>query len=194
MHLLDRLLAKNCITNIIYQCTHREADNLGRFIYEVLKELNTWRADPEVYKKKAHGPKGELPGFAKKFKEGGSPDDHLNYEDFRRLLHKWHANLLEALKDCLQGGEYMHIKNAIMFLSRTTRSYPAVNWMGTQLFGIVEKIAMAEKGTRKDLWVAATSLMGALKGQEKQWMLPQAFYIRDIVSTLTNIGIGAFPN
>ncbi|THZ39411.1 hypothetical protein D6C90_06122, partial [Aureobasidium pullulans] len=38
MHLLDRLLRKNQLASLMFQCTPRESENFGRFLNEVLKE------------------------------------------------------------------------------------------------------------------------------------------------------------
>jgi len=177
LHILDRLFVDKMLANLIFMCTAGEADNLGRFLMEILKELQLWHKDEAIYEKKAYGTKKDLPGFAKKLSRDGKPEVLLEYQEFRRILYKWHKNLLDALKTCMASTEYMRLKNAIMVSKCVTSYFPAVNWMGTQLNTALTKIAKAEDGVRPDLCVAANSQLGNLKGMEKKWMLPQAFYL-----------------
>lgn len=185
--MLDQLFAEKTLTNIIFQCSGREAENLGRFLNEVMKALGDWHKDRTMYEKKAFGLKRDLPGFVRSTRPDGTPDTFLEYEDFRRVLYKWHRNLHESIKSCLTGFEYMHMKNAVNVLRAVSENFPSVNWMGNSLFKIAEEISVTEKPpardepskplAREDLWVAASSLLGALKKREKKWVLPQEFYI-----------------
>ncbi|GAB7357378.1 hypothetical protein MBLNU459_g8320t2 [Dothideomycetes sp. NU459] len=177
MHLLDRLLRKNQITNIMFQCTSREAENFGRFLNEVLKEMQTWHSDKATYEKNAFGPKRQLPGFARKLTADGTPETFLEFEDYRRLLWKWHGYLNGAILACFDSGEYMHIRNAIIILKGVHQHFPAVSFMGTNMFDKVTSLSKSE--TRADLKLAATSLLGDLKRREKFWMMPQAFRLGD---------------
>ncbi|TKA64426.1 hypothetical protein B0A49_07719 [Cryomyces minteri] len=178
MRVMDRILSKQ-LTALMFQCTSREADNFGRFLNELLKELSTWHADRAVYEKIAYGPKRNLPGFAKKL-SAGKVVEFLDFEEFRRLMFKWHGNLNNAFKACFSGGEYMHIRNAIIVLKAVHQSFPVVNFMGKSIFESVTELSESEK--REDLKLAATSLLGDLKRREKAWVLPQAFRQGDTAS------------
>jgi THO complex subunit 2 len=173
MSLIDRILREPRLANLIYICSAREAENLGRFLNELLRDLSRWHADKTVYEKEAFGAKKDLPGFAKKLAKDRTPESLLDFEDFRRLLYKWHKNLNVALKTCLSGGEYMHIRNAIIVLKAVHQYFPAVNWNGRDQLTAVTEVSKSEK--REDLKIAALSLLGSLKRREKLWMLPQAF-------------------
>ena len=70
MHLIDRLLDEKTLTSLIFQCTARESENFGRFLYELLKELAAWHAKEAEYEKKALGQKRDLLGFARNTTEG----------------------------------------------------------------------------------------------------------------------------
>ncbi|KAI9676192.1 MAG: THO complex subunit 2 [Caeruleum heppii] len=177
MGLIDRILRESRLANIIFICTSQEAENLGRFLNELLKDLSRWHADKAVYEKEAFGTKRELPGYAKRLVQGQPPEHFMEYEDFRRLMYKWHKNLHAALKACLTSGEYMHIRNAIIVLKGIHQHFPVVNWIGTQQVASVTELGRSEK--REDLKIAATSLLGNLVRREKQWVLPQAFHIMD---------------
>ncbi|KAF2142994.1 uncharacterized protein K452DRAFT_226106 [Aplosporella prunicola CBS 121167] len=179
MYLIDRIMKEKQLTSLIFMCTAREAENLGRFLNELLKELRRWHAESSVYEKLAYGTKKDLPGFARKFKPDSdyTPETFLTYEDFRRLLYKWHAQLNGALKACFTGGEYMHIRNAINILKFVHQNFPVVNWMGKAQLECVQNLSKTE--TREDLKLAGTSLIGDLKKRESQWLLPQAFRLAD---------------
>ena len=173
--LLDQLFREQRITALIFQCTSKEADNLGHFLNETLRDLGRWHADKAVYEKEAFGTKKDLPGFATFVQPEGKPTTFLEYEDFRRLLYKWHRLLASALKICLNGGEYMHIRNAISVLKAIVQQFPAVNWIGRDMLNSVNNLSHNDE--RDDVKTPAASLIGDLNRREKKWMLPQAFMI-----------------
>ncbi|KAJ5084930.1 Semialdehyde dehydrogenase NAD-binding [Penicillium alfredii] len=171
--LLDQLFREQRLTALIFLCTSKEADNLGRFLNEILRDLTRWHADKSVYEKEAFGTKRDLPGFAKNVDPEGTPVMFLEFEDFRRLLYKWHRLLSNALKACLNGGEYMHIRNAISVLKAVVQHFPAVNWIGRDMLNSVNNLS--KNDDRDDVKIPAASLIGDLNRREKKWMLPQAF-------------------
>ncbi|KAJ6107359.1 hypothetical protein N7523_008682 [Penicillium sp. IBT 18751x] len=171
--LLDQLFREQRLTALIFLCTSKEADNLGRFLNEVLRDLSRWHADKAVYEREAFGTKKDLPGFAKNVGPEGVPLAFLEFEDFRRLLYKWHRLFSVALKTCLNSGEYMHIRNAISVLKAVVQHFPAVNWIGRDMLNCVN--ALSKNDERDDVKIPAASLIGDLNRREKKWMLPQAF-------------------
>lgn len=173
--LLDQLFKDQRLTALIFQCTSKEADNFGRFLNEILRDLSRWHADRTVYEKEAFGTKKDLPGFAMAVDPEGKPSTFLDYEDFRRLLYKWHRLLASSLKMCLNGGEYMHIRNAISVLKAIVQHFPAVNWIGRDMLTSVNNLSHNDE--RDDVKTPAASLIGDLNRREKKWMLPQAFMI-----------------
>ncbi|OXV07394.1 hypothetical protein Egran_04841 [Elaphomyces granulatus] len=179
--LLDQLFRDQRLTALIFQCTSKEADNLGRFLNEVLRDLTRWHGDRIAYEKEAFGTRKDLPGFAMAVDPEGKPTTFLDYEDFRRLLYKWHRLLASALKTCLNGGEYMHIRNAISVLKAVVGYFPAVNWIGRDMLTCVN--ALSQNDERDDVKTPAASLIGDLNRREKQWMLPQAFMINESMAS-----------
>jgi THO complex subunit 2 len=173
--LLDQLFRDQRLTAIIFQCTSKEADSFGRFLNEVLRDLTRWHADRAIYEKEAFGMKKDLPGFAMNVDAEGKPVTLLDYEDFRRLFYKWHRFLAASLKTCLNGGEYMHIRNAISILKAIVHYFPAVNWIGRDMLACVNSLSQNDE--RDDVKTPAASLIGDLNRREKKWMLPQAFMI-----------------
>ncbi|KAI9842325.1 MAG: THO complex subunit 2 [Sclerophora amabilis] len=186
MGLIDHFFRESRFANIVFICTSREAENFGRFLNELLKDLSRWHADRAVYEKEAFGAKKDLPGFARKMVKDGVPESLLDYEDFRRILYKWHKSINSALKACLTSGEHMHIRNAIIVLKTIHEHFPAVNWIGRDQIASVTELSKTEK--REDLKIAATSLLGNLKKREKHWLLPQAFNLIDNAQNGPNRG------
>lgn len=178
MGVFDQLFNEKRLTSMIFLCTSKEAENIGRFLNEVLRDLTRWHTDKAIFEKEAYGTKKDLPGFCKKMANAKTVSTFLPYEDFRRILLKWHRNLNGALKTCITGGEYMHIRNAIIILRTICLYFPAINWMGQAQVASIEELSKAE--SREDLKLAAASLLGNLKRREKDWMLPQAFNLVSI--------------
>ncbi|EEH46561.1 uncharacterized protein PADG_02659 [Paracoccidioides brasiliensis Pb18] len=172
---LDQLFREQRLTAIIFQSTSKEADNFGRFLNEVLRDLTRWHADKAVYEKEAYGMKRDLPGFAMAVDQEGKPKSFLDYEDFRRIFYKWHRIFGACLKTCLSGGEYMHIRNAISVLKAVVQHFPAVNWIGRDMHTCVNNLKTMDP--RDDVKIPAASLIGDLNRREKKWLLPQAFMI-----------------
>lgn len=173
MGVYDQLFRDQRLISMLFLCTAKEAECLGRFLNEVLRDLSRWHADKSFFEKEAFGPKKDLPGFSKKILNDKEIVSFWDYEDFRRILLKWHRNLNIALKACLGSGEYMHIRNAINILNNVHHYFPAVNWMGQSQLNCITELIKTE--TREDLKIAASSLSGALKKREKHWVMPQAF-------------------
>ena len=173
MGVLDQFFKEKRLTSMMFLCSAKEAENLGRFFNEVLRLLSRWHADKTLFEREAFGQKRELPGFTLKMSSDKSQFSFLDFEDFRRLLLKWHRNLSFAIKACISSGEYMHIRNAVNVLNNIHQFFPAVNWMGQNLLTSITELSKNE--SREDLKVAAMSLMAALKRREKDWVMPQAF-------------------
>ena len=169
MGLLDQLFNGKRLTAMFFLCTAKEAENFGRFLNEILKDLGRWHGDKALFEKEAYGPKKDLPGFSKNL----TMLAFLDFEDFRRLLLKWHMQLHMALKTCFTGGEYMHIRNAVILLKAVFLNFPVINWIGQAQVASITELSKSE--LREDLKIAATSLLGNLRRREKDWVLPQAF-------------------
>lgn len=173
MYFFDKMLREKFLRNVLFQCTAREAENFGQFLSEVLKELNIWRRTQNDYEKSAWGSKKDLTGFCTRVKPDFTPDVRLEYEDFRRLLYKWHSQLFQAVKGCLNSSEYMHVRNAIILLKAVHASFPRVTFQGLQLVQAIKDVSSQDP--REDLKLSAFSLLGDLKKREKEWVLPQDF-------------------
>ena len=173
MGFMDQFFREKRLTSMMFLCSAKEAESFGRFLNEVLEDLNKWHGNRKLFEKEAFGANKELYGYAKKITKEGSIVGFYEFEDFRRIVLKWHRALNGALKACIGSGEYMHVRNAINVLNGIHQQFPVVNWMGMSLLNSISELSHNE--SREDLKVAATSLIGGLKRCEKDWVLPQAF-------------------
>ncbi|KAI1430714.1 transcription factor/nuclear export subunit protein 2-domain-containing protein [Xylaria sp. CBS 124048] len=181
--LYNRFFNVNRLRSMIFGCTVREAEFLGRFIKLTLAELSVWHAKKEVYEKEAIG-HGRL-GFATAFNEAGKPVTFMTHDEFRDLLWTWHRYLFATLKACLGDTEWMHIRNAITILMTALEFFPSVDFMGRQLDSSLAKIADREavgksdsdgsQGHRVDLAVTANTAISALKKRSSKWIMVQEF-------------------
>ena len=164
--IVDALFNAKRLTPFFFMCTAKEAENVGRFLNEILKDLGRWHANAETFEKEAHGPKKDLFGF---YVKGAL----LNHENFRTILFKWHTQLHDALKACFTSGEYMHIRNAIIILKAVALSYPSIKFMGDSFVRCLEEVSKSD--SRSDLKLAALSLLGNVRRREGQWIEKQEF-------------------
>lgn len=212
LSLYTKLFRTNRLRSIIFACSNREAENLGRFLRLILEDLARWHADPEVYQKEAWGSpdKPRLHGFAKSVGPDGIPKAMLEHDaspesatdgkpalGFKSILLMWHKALNGAIRDCLGGTDFMHIKNAICVLKNVLDVFPVVNFMGNGFITQLETIAEREK-KREDLSLPANAVLVQLKKRMPKWMIVQDFgsnivsYLSsqtvDIISILTETG------
>lgn len=179
--LYQRIFKPNRLRALIFSCTIREAENLGRFLKQILGDLSRWHSSKTLYEREAYGQNRDLPGFAKKLGKDHKPEVFLEFEDFRRWVFSSHKALNNALKTCLGGSEWMHIRNAITVLKAVVEHFPAVNFMGTYFQTTLMKIGAREKTTEKnphgrdDLSLSANAVLPDLKKRESKWVMPQAF-------------------
>jgi THO complex subunit 2 len=187
LSLYGRLLRPNRLRSLIFTCTTREAENLGRFLRLVLADLARWHADRALYEKEAWGPQKKLLGFAKAINTDGTPKsllDHDGLSGFKFILYQWHKNLNTALRECLDGIEWMHIRNAINVLRAVVGVFPAVDFMGNSFVKQLETIAKREKDVREDLSLTGNAVLVQLKKRSQAWVMVQAFSNNIMVSRI----------
>uniref|UniRef100_A0A673WZW9 THO complex subunit 2 n=1 Tax=Salmo trutta TaxID=8032 RepID=A0A673WZW9_SALTR len=162
-------------SDIIYtvaSCTENESRRYGRFLCCMLETVTRWHSDRAVYEKEC----GNYPGFLTIFRatgfDGGNKADQLDYENFRHVVHKWHYKLTKASVHCLETGEYTHIRNILIVLTKILPCYPKVLNLGQALECRVHKICLEEKEKRPDLYALAMGYSGQLKGR-KAHMVPE---------------------
>ncbi|KAK4218515.1 THO complex subunit 2 [Rhypophila decipiens] len=192
MSFYDQLFNHNRLRAIIFNCTVREAEHVGRFLRNVLGDLSRWHGDKNAYEKEALGSKDlqgkktrHYLGFATAFDADDKPTAFIEHDPFRDLLFRWHKELNTALRSCLHGLEWMHIRNAITILKSVIDFFPAINFMADkfleQLKTITDREAASktasesEHAHRVDLSVTAQTAYSELQKRKNKWILVQAF-------------------
>ncbi|KOS20366.1 THO complex subunit 2 [Escovopsis weberi] len=221
MSLYDRFFNANRLRALIFTSSVREAEYLGRFLRLILKDLSRWHKNEPItgdkplraskdqsrlgaFDKEARGPSDRpFRGFALTVDEKGEPETLMEHAQFQDLLFRWHKNLNTALKSCLAGTEWMHIRNAITVLRAVLDFFPAVDFMATQFLNQLQKITKQEaasktapdneEGHRVDLSVAAQGAMSELQKRKPKWVLVQAFRPNAVSSLLQTISTDSTP-
>ncbi|KAI1062961.1 hypothetical protein LB507_005769 [Fusarium sp. FIESC RH6] len=201
MSLYDRLFNANRLRSLIFTSTVMEAEYLGRFLKLILEDLSRWHKNAPVpnekdkskdqprlgaYDKEGKGSSDQPRlGFALTFDENGKPLTFVEHEEFRDMLFRWHKNLNTALRTCLEGAEWMHIRNAITVLKAVLDFFPAIDFMATKFSSLLQTITKQEStakstpdseiGGRVDLSVAAQGAMSELQRRKSKWVMVQAF-------------------
>ncbi|KAK7421749.1 THO2 plays a role in transcriptional elongation [Neonectria magnoliae] len=203
MSLYDRLFNANRLRTLIFTSTVMEAEYLGRFLKLILEDLSRWHKNVPVpnekdtkasrdqprlgaYEKEGKGPV-EQPrlGFALTVDDNGKPLTFVDHAQFKDMLFRWHKNLNMALRSCLEGAEWMHIRNAISVLKCVLDFFPAIDFMATKFSALLQTITKQESaakqsddieiGGRVDLAVAAQGAMSELQRRKSKWVMVQAF-------------------
>ncbi|KAJ3488855.1 hypothetical protein NLG97_g6117 [Lecanicillium saksenae] len=214
MSLYNRLFNANRLRTLIFTCSVREAEYLGRFLKLILQDLSKWHKNaPRPGFRNPKDAKDQKPqgayetegigsrengrrGFSLTLDEDGKPLTFVEHAQFRDLLFGWHKNLNSALKSCLGGSEWMHIRNAITVLKSVVDFFPAIDFMASQFSTQLQKITQQEAaqktspdnelGGRVDLSVAAQGALSELQRRKSKWVLVQVFR--------TNADVAAKPS
>ncbi|KAH6622281.1 transcription factor/nuclear export subunit protein 2-domain-containing protein [Boeremia exigua] len=166
--LLDFLFVANKLSALIGMYSEEESKNFGRFLNDILRELQKWHDNKsDAYAKNAYGEDKKLPGFGRKFDANRKPEIHLDYNDFCHVLFKWHKALCTALKACIESGKFSEIRNAISVLNAVSSSFPKVDTMRDELQAPLERIAKEDE--RNDLKISAQSTFRIFKQGKAYW-------------------------
>ncbi|CAL8281423.1 unnamed protein product [Arctogadus glacialis] len=182
----DRVFS--AIIYTVASCTENESRRYGRFLCCMLETVTRWHSDRSIYEKEC----ANYPGFLTIFRatgfDGGNKADQLDYENFRHVVHKWHYMLTKASVHCLETGEYTHIRNVLIVLTKILPCYPKVLNLGQALECRVHKICLEEKEKRPDLYALAMGYSGQLKGRKAHMVPENEFHHKEQPTSRTNLG------
>ncbi|XP_003246335.1 THO complex subunit 2 isoform X1 [Acyrthosiphon pisum] len=182
----DRLFCD--ITYSVTLCTENEAHRYGIFLNEMLKNVTRWHSTKDIFEKEC----ATYPGFVTKCKNSDqfvqSSNDHVGYENFRHVCHKWHYKITKAMMVCLESKDYVQIRNSLIILIKIVNHFPVLAKLATLIEKKVEKVREDEKDKRQDLYTLATSYCGLLKGRASQFLKDSDFHlVHEKVSQIKNI-------
>jgi THO complex subunit 2 len=100
-------------------------------------------------------------------------NDHVGFENFRHVCHKWHFKITKAIVTCLSSKDYIQIRNAFVILMHIQNHFPVLSRTEQVIQKRVEKVRDEEKNKRQDLHVLASSYLGILK-QKCAQLIPES--------------------
>ncbi|XP_030383564.1 THO complex subunit 2 [Scaptodrosophila lebanonensis] len=163
------------ITYSVTSCTEGEATRYGRFLCAMLETVMRWHADQAVFNKEC----ANYPGFVTKFRvsnQFSEANDHVGYENYRHVCHKWHYKITKAIVFCLDSKDFMQIRNALIILMRILPHYPVLAKLAQIIERKVDKVREEEKTKRPDLYAIASSYIGQLKQKTSQMLKESDFH------------------
>nr|CAH8855365.1 unnamed protein product [Trichobilharzia regenti] len=184
---LDRIF--NDITLPTSMCTEDEAHRYGRFLCAVLELVMRWHASEDVFNQEC----GQYPGFVTVFRktyqglDANTKPDQLQYENYRHVVHKWHYRITKAIVACLESGNYVQIRNALIVLTRILPQYPKIIQFGSAVERRVIKLKEEEKDRRPDLKALAFSYAGLMHPRKAKWVSEEEFHLKEKTTTRPEI-------
>ncbi|CEP13912.1 hypothetical protein [Parasitella parasitica] len=169
--LFDKLFSD--ITPCFIAFSEYETTIYARYIFKAFSKMQAWHSDEKLYLKEAHD---GVVGFQKNWSAVPTPvekEDLLSFNDFQRVLHKWHIKCTASITQALKTGEQHVIKNAFLVLRQFIPCYPAVEDHGNIIVGIVTKLA--EEESRGNVKVLARSYLGLIKKYKEKWVSKNKF-------------------
>jgi len=160
------------ITYTVTSCTENEANRYGRFLCAMLETVMHWHSSKKIFDDEC----ANYPGFVTKFRVGNQPsetNDHVDFENYRHVVHKWHHKIAKALVVCLESKDYVQIRNALIVLIRILPYFPVIIPLGSVIERNVETVRTEQKDKRQDLFAMAYSYSGQLKNK-KSVMIPES--------------------
>ncbi|KAF4523127.1 hypothetical protein B566_EDAN003142 [Ephemera danica] len=169
----DRLFCD--ITYTVTSCTENEANRYGRFLCAMLDTVMRWHRTKETFDNEC----ANFPGFVTKFKVSNhfsDANDHVGYENYRHVCHKWHYKITKALVVCLDSKDYVQIRNSLIILIKILPHFPVLSKLLHIIERKVEKVREEEKDKRQDLFILATSYCGQLKAKSSKIIPEKDFH------------------
>ena len=142
LHYLDHLIS--AIAATLFCVTEDEAGNLGILLLETWKMLSSWRYDETKYNDEVVSKYGSM-----------FDGTNVTFSEYRKIYNKWHLTVGTSVIGCLQSKEYIHIRAAIVVLSRVVDVYPTRSRLGDKLFKHL--LPLQEDNSRPDIKTMANA-------------------------------------
>lgn len=153
---LSTIFTKRLLFGTIFTSTPTEAENLGLFVSEILKVLNSW-TNEETYNSQVQA----HPLVDERL-------EPLTFGSFGRYVYNFHESILEDIREALHVTDYMSRRNAITFLKNLLGVYPTVEDHCEAVIELIENISKREK--REDLKLSSSALIGHVKSRSGTWV------------------------
>ena len=144
------------ILPLLFCSTESEAAYIGYSLVCLLQVLSKWYSDKAVYDTEA----AAVIGFATKHDYGTINDDgveKITHDQFKEKFASWHQQVQRVVLSALSSKEYIHIRSALIFLSRVSKQYPITSLDDKKIHLRIEQIE-SEEADRVDLQLMAKSI------------------------------------
>lgn len=87
------------------------------------------------------------PGFVTKFRvsnQFSEANDHVGYENYRHVCHKWHYKITKAMVVCLDSKDYVQIRNSLIILIKILPHFPVLAKLSQIIERKIEKVSTFE--------------------------------------------------
>ena len=78
---------------------------------------------------------------------------------------------------CLESGQYVQIRNALVVLTKLLPVYPKLTNHGQALEQRADRLSRAEKENRPDLYQLAFAYGGQLRAKKSTWVVERDFHL-----------------
>ena len=88
------------------------------------------------------------PGFVTKFRvsnQFSEANDHVGYENYRHVCHKWHYKITKAMVVCLDSKDYVQIRNSLIILIKILPHFPVLAKLSQIIERKIEKVIYIRK-------------------------------------------------
>ncbi|GMF02506.1 unnamed protein product [[Candida] boidinii] len=191
LYLLNTIFSSGFLEQTFYTLTSLQTENFGLFYSEILKKLNDWRLDKELYEKEAIGDGliGMIPPNLKsksndtegdvKMEDDKDNDEAvaLTHELFKRALFNWHRSILINLIKSLESVSYTTRNNSIIFLKNLLGVFPIVEDHCEIISSKLISISREDK--RQDLILSSNALISHITSKRSNWISMWDFYEMD---------------
>jgi len=141
----------------------------------MLETVMRWHGKEDVFNKEC----SNYPGFVTKFRvsnQCSDTNDHVGFENFRHVCHKWHFKITKSIVTCLSSKDYIQIRNAFVILMHIQSHFPVLSRTEQVIQKRVEKVRDEEKNKRQDLHVLASSYLAILKSKSNSLIEEHKFH------------------
>eukprot|EP01041_Mallomonas_annulata_P007237 gene7237-14767_t len=149
------------IIPLLFCSTENEASFLGYGMCELLKRSNNWHSSRQIFESE----------LSTKVGFNVCRTQFSYFSNKKKLDKNWHDALRQAVCNCLKSSEYMHMRSALIFLTKITDKFPTRAATGKLLLdsvGLVEKLGI--QTDREDLHTLARGVLVILRRKEKDWI------------------------
>eukprot|EP01035_Chromulina_nebulosa_P018828 gene18828-24607_t len=156
LQFMDRCIKSN--VSLLWCSTEAESSFLGFQINHLLSIANSWFNSEKLFELQASSKIGFM----------SSMDDAsigmISFDNYQKVWKLWQNKLKHVLIHLLLSEEYMHIRSALLFLSKVSGNFPCLSSCAEDLMNRLVEIEKRES-KRPDLQVMAKSLWAMLKGR-----------------------------